>query len=67
MKLKESYLRAAIRNILLSELFVSPRDKKKTSAFKRSLDSTSSKGFYDDDEFDGFGEFDEEDDAESAE
>ena len=62
MKLKESHLRNAIRNILLSELFVSPR-KKKASIVKRALDTVSTKGFYDDDPNDGFGEFDEVDDV----
>ena len=62
MKLKESHLRIAIRNILLSELFVSPR-KKKASIVKKALDTVTTGGFYDDDPYDGFGEFDEADDV----
>ena len=59
MKLKETHLRATIRNILLSELFVSPRNRKKPSVLKRALDTRNTAGFYSDDPYDGFGKFDE--------
>lgn len=64
MKLKESSLRRTIRKILMSELFVTPAQKRKLkdkgigSSLKKALDMRPSGGFYSDDPR-GFGEFED--------
>ena len=61
MHLTENQLRKVVRNLLMNELFVKPKNKK-SSMVKDALSTDHPGGWYGDPQ--GFGEFDEEGEAE---